>query len=139
MSIEGVLETSLYAEDLAAAEHFYGELLGLPLFSRESGRHVFFRCGEGMLLIFDPTRTAAEPGKGSGVPIPLHGARGAGHICFRVREADLPAWRIRLMTARIPIEAEVSWPRGGTSLYVRDPAGNSVEFSPGRIWGIADR
>jgi catechol 2,3-dioxygenase-like lactoylglutathione lyase family enzyme len=39
--------------------------------------------------------------------------------------------------AGISIEAEIRWPRGGASVYVRDPAGNSVELAPARIWGIA--
>jgi catechol 2,3-dioxygenase-like lactoylglutathione lyase family enzyme len=133
-----VLETSLYAVDLAAAERFYGDVLGLPVFARETGRHVFFRCGTAMLLVFDPARTTSVAGEVDGVPIPRHGALGAGHVCFRVPETDLPAWRERLTAARVLIEAEVPWPRGGTSLYVRDPAGNSVELAPGRIWGIAD-
>lgn len=137
MTIEGVLETCLYAADLVAAEHFYGELLALPVFAREFGRHVFFRCGAEMLLVFNAERTSTAAGEVDGVSIPLHGARGAGHVCFRVPEAELAAWRERLANARIAIEAEVRWPRGGVSLYVRDPAGNSVEFAPGSIWGPA--
>ena len=42
-TITGVLETCLYASDLAAAERFYGGALGLQVFAREEGRHVFFR------------------------------------------------------------------------------------------------
>jgi catechol 2,3-dioxygenase-like lactoylglutathione lyase family enzyme len=135
--IEGVLESCLYATDLAAAERFYGELLGLRVFAREPGRHVFFRCGEAMLLVFDPARTVTAAGEVGGVPIPQHGARGAGHVCFRVPEGELPEWRERLEAGGVAVEAEVRWPRGGASLYVRDPAGNSVELAPARIWGIA--
>ena len=138
MAIEGLLEASVYATDLTAAEHFYGELLGLPVFAREPGRHVFFRCGRGMLLVFDPTRTASVASSVGGVPIPLHGARGAGHVCFRMPASELPAWREHLEASRIPIEADVSWPQGDRSLYVRDPAGNSIEFASGSIWGLAD-
>lgn len=132
--IEGVLESCLYATDLVAAERFYGELLGLPVFAREPGRHVFFRCGAAMLLVFDPARTSAAAGEVGGVPVPQHGARGAGHVCFQVPESELPAWRERLEVGGVPIEAEIHWPRGGASLYVRDPAGNSVELAPARIW-----
>jgi catechol 2,3-dioxygenase-like lactoylglutathione lyase family enzyme len=135
--IDGVLETCLYAEDLVAAEHFYGELLALPVHARVEGRHVFFRCGAGMLLVFQPERTAGAAGEVGGVPVPPHGARGAGHVCFRVDESSLGAWRARLETAGLAIEAEIRWPRGGTSLYVRDPAGNSVELAPSRIWGAS--
>jgi catechol 2,3-dioxygenase-like lactoylglutathione lyase family enzyme len=136
MMIDGVLETCLYAADLDAAETFYGEVLGLHMVAHVAERHVFFACGAGMLLIFDPERTATSAGQVGGVPVPPHGAHGAGHVCFRVEEGELPRWRERLQHAGIPIEAEINWPRGGTSLYVRDPAGNSVELAPARIWGL---
>lgn len=133
--IQGVLETGVYAEDLVAAERFYGELLGLPVFAREPGRHVFFRCGAAMLLVFNPVRTAVEAGEVGGVAVPRHGAHGAGHVCFQVPESDLAGWRERLAAGGAAIEAEIRWPGGGTSLYTRDPAGNSVELAPARIWG----
>ena len=133
-SIGGVLETCLYAGDLDAAERFYVALLGLELFTREPGRHVFMRCGAGMLLVFDPARTSTEPGEVRGVAVPAHGARGAGHVCFRIAADALGAWRERLERAGVAIEAEIAWPRGGTSIYVRDPAGNSVELAPELIW-----
>lgn len=136
-TIAGVLETCLYATDLAAAERFYGAALGLHAFAREPGRHVFFRCGAGVLLVFDPARTRGAAGRVGGVPIPPHGASGPGHVAFAVPEAELPAWRERLAAHGVAIEAEVAWPRGGRSLYVRDPDGNSVELAPARIWGFA--
>jgi len=134
--VSGVLETCLYADDLDAAERFYGGLLGLEAFAREAGRHVFFRCGAGVVLLFAPERTAAAPGAVNGVPVPAHGTRGAGHAAFAVDEAELPAWRARLAAHGVAVEAEIAWPRGGRSLYVRDPAGNSIELAPPRIWGL---
>ena len=138
MPIEGVLETCLYANDLDAAERFYAGVLGLTVFAREGERHVFFRCGAAMLLVFDPERTASAPGQVNGTPVPAHGARGPGHVCFRVVADELPQWRERLERAGVTIEAEIDWPRGGASLYVRDPAGNSVELAPALIWGLPD-
>lgn len=137
-AIEGVLETCLYARDLDAAERFYAGVLGLDVVARDPERHLFLRCGAAMLLVFDPERTSAAPGQVKGVAVPAHGAHGAGHVCFRVAESELSTWRDRLHTARVAIEAEITWPRGGASLYVRDPAGNSVELAPARIWGISD-
>lgn len=133
-TITGVLETCLYVGDLDAAERFYVGLLGLELVAREPGRHVFMRCGAGMLLVFDPARTSTAPGDVGGVPVPAHGVHGAGHVCFRIDEDQLPAWRERLERAGAAIEAEIAWPRGGSSLYLRDPAGNSVELAPAMIW-----
>lgn len=138
MPITGVLETCLYAADLGAAERFYAEVLGLAPFSREAGRHVFFRCGDAMLLVFDPARTSAAPGAVGGVPVPAHGTSGAGHVAFRVAEAELAAWRERLAAAGVAIEADIAWPRGGRSLYVRDPSGNSVELATPAIWGLPE-
>jgi catechol 2,3-dioxygenase-like lactoylglutathione lyase family enzyme len=134
VSVGGVRETSLSADALDAAERFYVGLLGLEPFAREPGRHVFMRCGAGMLLVFDPARTSSAPGDVGGVPVPAHGARGAGHVCFRIDAMDLVAWRERLEGAGVAIEAEITWPRGGASLYFRDPAGNSVELAPPVIW-----
>ncbi len=138
MPIDGVLETCLYADDLAAVERFYAGVLGLTVFAREAERHVFFRCGGAMLLVFDPERTATSPGEVGGTPVPAHGAHGAGHVWFRVPPEELPRWRERLEQAGASIEAEIAWPRGGSSLYVRDPAGNSVELAPASIWGLSD-
>ena len=137
-TITGVLETSLYAEDLAAAERFYGGVLGLERIAFVEGRHLFFRCGAGVVLIFDPRSTANQPTTVNGASVPLHGARGAGHIAFAVTDADLPAWRTHLEARGIAIESDVRWPRGGRSLYVRDPAGNSVEIASPALWGFTE-
>ena len=39
--------------------------------------------------------------------------------------------------AGVRIEAEVAWPGGGRSIYVRDPSGNSVELATAAVWGLA--
>ena len=131
----GVLETCLYASDLDAAERFYRDVIGLEPFARVAGRHVFFRCGpRAVFLVFNPAATE-QPNEG-GTLVPTHGARGPGHVAFAIAEGELQAWRDRLTTHGIAIEAEVGWPRGGRSLYVRDPAGNSVELAPAKIWGV---
>ena len=130
--IDRVLETILYVDDLAAAERFYGEVLGLELDSRKDGLFVFFKCGAGMLLLFEPR--AASVGRN----VPAHGAQGPGHACFAVAEADLEHWKERLQTAAVAIEQEMDWPRGGRSFYFRDPAGNSLELATPKIWGLPE-
>ena len=99
--IDRVLETILYVDDLDAAERFYGEVLGLELDSRKDGLFVFFRCGAGMLLLFEPE--AATTGRN----VPAHGARGPGHACFAVAEDALPAWQARLAAAGVSVEQEM--------------------------------
>jgi catechol 2,3-dioxygenase-like lactoylglutathione lyase family enzyme len=129
--ISALVETGVYADDLAAAEAFYTGVLGLHVIGREPGRHVFFRVGEAsVLLVFNPAATL------QGDTLPAHGARGPGHFALGVRADDLPAWRARLAAHRVAVEKEVRWPRGGTSLYFRDPAGNSVELLTPGLWGL---
>lgn len=128
-----ILESALYAEDLDAAEGFYGGLLGLEPIGRVAGRHVFFRCGAGVLLVFNPASTeVSDPA--SPHPVPPHGAHGPGHLCFAAEPPGIDAWRERLRALGIAIETEATWPGGGRSIYFRDPAGNSLEVAEARIW-----
>jgi catechol 2,3-dioxygenase-like lactoylglutathione lyase family enzyme len=131
-----VLESCLSAADLDAAEEFYTRVIGLAKHAREDGRHVFFRCGNGMVLVFNPEKTSTVATEVGGAPVPLHGTRGAGHLAFAVREEDIASWRSHLDAHGVGIESEVHWPQGGTSLYVRDPAGNSIELATPKIWGL---
>lgn len=78
----GIMETAIYADDLEAAEQFYGEVFGLEMVRRLPGQFVFFRCGQQMLLIFDPEKSHKADERN---PIPRHGTAGQGHFCFRVK------------------------------------------------------
>ena len=133
MRPSAILEAALYADDLAAAEAFYGGILGLPVIGRAEGRHVFFRVGAGVLLVFDPAATEI-PARNAKLPVPPHGARGPGHLCLAASRDGIDRWRDRLIAEGVGIEAEFDWPGGGRSLYFRDPAGNSLEFAEPRIW-----
>ncbi|HEY7549924.1 MAG TPA: VOC family protein [Hyphomicrobiaceae bacterium] len=132
----GVLETVLYATDLAAAEAFYRDVLGLEPFQSVAGRHLFYRCGGQVLLIFNPSATHVPPAPGA-LPVPPHGAEGPGHVCFRASAAEIDRWVERLNANAVPVEADFEWPAGGRSIYFRDPAGNCLEFAEPRIWGLA--
>jgi catechol 2,3-dioxygenase-like lactoylglutathione lyase family enzyme len=133
MQVRHILETCLYVDDLAKAEQFYSQALGLEVESRQEGRHVFFHCGTRMLLLFNPLAS-----RESSDDFPPHGAFGPGHLAFGIVEADLPAWIERLERQGIAIEKVIDWPRGGRSLYFRDPAGNSLELATPKIWGIGE-
>lgn len=130
MKINRILETCLYVDDLAAAEKFYRQILEIEPFSRVHHRHVFFRCGESMLLLFNPVETAKSGGE-----VPAHGAHGPGHVAFAIAPDQIDLCRRQLQENGIAIEAEITWPSGGQSIYFRDPAGNSVEFATVQVWG----
>jgi catechol 2,3-dioxygenase-like lactoylglutathione lyase family enzyme len=131
-----ILETVLYAHDLAAIQDFYRRVFGLEPFAVAADRHVFYRCGDQMLLIFNPSVTRVPQAQGS-FPMLPHGAEGEGHICFRASADEIAAWRQRLEDLGVAIEADFEWPQGGHSIYFRDPAGNCIELAEPRIWGIA--
>ncbi len=126
-----ILETSLYAENLDAMQKFYCDIIGLELFSRVEGRHVFLRCGQGMLLIFNPERTQQANGS-----VPGHGTHGAGHVAFAIPAHELEKWRGHLQRNHVEIEKEITWPTGGHSLYFRDPAGHSIELATPQTWNF---
>lgn len=130
----GTLESALYAEDLVAAEDFYGHVLGLEVLGRQEGRHVFFAVGPSVLLIFNPVATDAPPAPDARFPVPRHGTKGQGHFCFSVAAEALDAMRAHLEAHDVDIEADFRWPGGARSIYVRDPAGNSVEFAEPGLW-----
>ena len=132
-SLEGILETALYASDLDAAEAFYAGVLGLAVITRVKNRHVFFSLGRSMLLVFNPDETV-KPAPAGALPVPAHGAKGPGHACFRVSAERIDTVRDALEVAGTPIEADFRWPNGARSLYFRDPAGNSLECAEGALW-----
>ena len=126
MRPRGVYETVVYATDLEAARAFYRDALGL----REVEEGVYRLEDDGVLLLFDPT-LSSQPGR----LVPSHGPTGAVHVAFSVGPGELDAWRDRLAEHSVELEQDHIWQRGGArSLYVRDPAGNSVELVDGDLW-----
>jgi catechol 2,3-dioxygenase-like lactoylglutathione lyase family enzyme len=134
MQAKHIFETCLYAEDLVAAEAFYTRVLGLELVSNLSCRGISLKCGHGVVLIFDPRQTKIPHHD-----IPTHGCNSNGHMAFLVDPKELDNWRKHLQECNVAIESEVNWPEGGTSIYFRDPAGNSVELAPPTLWGFGGR
>lgn len=126
-----IIETSLYVDNLQAAKNFYQDVVLLELHSEREQRHVFFRCGSGMLLLFDAERTNDEHSS-----LPRHGTRSNSHIAFSVIEEELEEWRAHLARKGISIEREHQWPSGGRSIYFRDPSGNSLEITTPKTWAV---
>ena len=142
MQPSAILESALYVTDLDAAESFYGEVMGLERVAKAEGRHVFFRCGPGVLLLFNAEATRQPPAPDAKLPVPPHGTAGQGHLCFAATAEEIDRWKDHLTARNIAIEADFEWPSfgkgsgGGRSIYFRDPSGNSLEFAEPIIWGL---
>jgi catechol 2,3-dioxygenase-like lactoylglutathione lyase family enzyme len=130
--ITGILETVLYVTDVDRAERFYRDVMGLNQIGKEPGRHVFFRVGSGVLLLFraETTRQAGS--------LPPHGADGEIHVCFTVAPAEYEPWKRRVRERGMAILQETEWTRG-RSFYFRDPDGNLLELANADIWPPEDR
>src|SRR5262245_45775070 len=115
MTPSTILESALYVTDLGKAEAFYRDVLGLALVGKVEGRHVFFRCGAGILLIFNADATEVLPAPDAKLPVPPHGSRGPGHLCFSATALEIDGWRAALTAKGVLIEADFEWPQGGRS------------------------
>ena len=131
-----ILESALYVTNLEAAEAFYVDVMGLERLGKVEGRHVFFRCGDGVLLLFNAEATKVPPKPDAKLPVPPHGTVGQGHLCFAGTVEEISDWKAQLQDRDVAIEADFEWPQGGRSIYFRDPSGNSIEIAEPRIWGI---
>src|SRR5262245_43894952 len=100
----------------------------------ESGRLVALDLhGESVLLLFQRGATLT-PLETAGGTVPPHGATGVQHLAFAIDSTNLEAWAAHLESSGVAIESRVKWPRGGESLYVRDPDGHSVELITPGLW-----
>ncbi|PWL19315.1 glyoxalase/bleomycin resistance/extradiol dioxygenase family protein [Falsochrobactrum shanghaiense] len=128
-----ILETALYVRDVAQAIAFYRDVMGLEPVGKVSGRNAFFRCGEGILLLFKAEETLKAPAPGS-LPVPPHGTSGPGHVCFAAERDEIDSWVGHLEKHGVAIESDFEWPNGARSIYFRDPFGNSLEIAEPKLW-----
>ena len=132
-AVDGVLETSLYARDLERTAAFYRDLFGFRALV-DSPRLIALEIARrSVLLVFQAGATEQDVVDPAGV-IPGHEGRGRLHVAFSISADDLDAWRQRLAERGVEIAGEYRWPRGGVSLYLRDPDGALVELATPGLW-----
>jgi catechol 2,3-dioxygenase-like lactoylglutathione lyase family enzyme len=132
-SLTGILETVLYVDDLERAGAFYADLFALPALYSDTRMRGYDVGGRGVLLLFRrgaSLHTVEMPGG----TIPPHDGHGPVHVAFSVAAEDLPAWRSRLAEFDVAVEGETRWPRGGISVYFRDPDGHLLELATPGLW-----
>lgn len=126
-------ETALHVDDLERAKRFYEEVLGLRVLVADDRFCAFDVAGKHILLLFarNALNTAIELPGGT---IPPHDGFGSLHAAFAVDVAELPAWESHLTAHGVVILSRVSWPRGGKSIYFRDPDGHLLELLTPGVW-----
>ncbi len=134
-SVNGILEAALYVADLERAAKFYAELFGFERIEGDARFCAFGVAGRQVLLLF--LRGGSVEGKQlPGGKIPSHDAQGQMHIAFSMNEDEWAPWLEHLAALGIPVESEVQWPRGGRSVYFRDPDGHSIELVTPGCWKV---
>ncbi len=132
-SVQGLLETALYVNDLPKAANFYRKLFGFETLLASERLVALDVVGRNVLLLFKEGATN-EPFKTPCGIIPGHSGSGQNHLAFSVAAEDVPAWRERLHAQGITIESTVTWERGAQSLYFRDPDRHLVELITPGFW-----
>lgn len=133
-SIERILETALYVDDLDRATAFYRDVMGLRVLDSGPRLVAMDAGGATVLLLFKQGATLLGADLGREGFIPPHDGDGPAHVAFAIRAEELPGWERHLEEHGIGIESTARWARGGTSLYFRDPDGHSVEIATPGIW-----
>lgn len=131
--ITAILETVLYVGDLDRAEAFYRGVMGLSGGFGDPRMRSFDVAGTGMLLLFRRGDTLAPITMPGGV-IPPHDGTGPAHIAFAIAAAELAEWLEHLVACDVAIESTVDWPRGGQSVYFRDPDLHLLELATPGLW-----
>jgi catechol 2,3-dioxygenase-like lactoylglutathione lyase family enzyme len=129
----GVLETALYVDAFERACPFYEQVLGLNSIYRDARLCAYDVGGRGVLLLFLRGGSLETVHMPAGT-IPPHDGHGPVHIAFSVAADELAEWEVRLKDAEVEIKGRTKWPRGGESIYFRDPDGHLLELATAGLW-----
>lgn len=126
---EGLLESSLYVENLARSVRFYEKILGFRVISDFGERGCAMEAGpRQVLLLFtkNGSRSIQSP----------HYGDGELHVAFAIRLEELRPWEDWLAENAIAVEEKRTWELGGQSIYFRDPDRHLVELATPGVWSI---
>lgn len=126
--LAGILETSLYVDDLERSANFYRTLFGFSVMVSIERMMALEVPNSQVLLLFK------KKGSLVGTPGGAHDGEGQLHMAFAIPAGEFDAWEARLKELGISITEKVTWDRGGRSLYFRDPDGHLIELATPGIW-----
>ena len=126
---EGLLESSLYVNDVARSVGFYEKIFGFRAIVDFGGRGCALEAGaRQVLLLFK---------KGGSLAIESpHDGDGELHLAFAISAAELGGWEAWLAENGIAVEEKRVWELGGTSRYFRDPDRHLIEVATPGVWPI---
>jgi catechol 2,3-dioxygenase-like lactoylglutathione lyase family enzyme len=130
-----VLETSLYVNAVPRSTDFYQRIFGFPVLVGDDRFCALNVSNEQVLLLFRK-RGTLEPVTLPGGVLPPHDGDGQTHLAFTIPADSESAWTQHLSTHGVTVESRMVWPRGGISLYFRDPDGHLVELVTPGCWTI---
>jgi catechol 2,3-dioxygenase-like lactoylglutathione lyase family enzyme len=133
--VSSILESSLYVADLKRSSEFYRDLFEFSIMACDD-RFCALAAGERQVLLLFRKGACGDASPTPGGTIPGHDGTGALHIAFAIDPSDREEWEKRLQAKRIAIESRVTWPRGGQSIYFRDPDRHLVELATPGVWPI---
>ena len=123
MKLERLDHFGIEVAELARAESFYTNVLGLSVVAR-FGDQVLLDCGGQNLALFEVPRAPLDAAsRQSIISHPL----GRGHHAFKVSRDDFAVARERLAKAGVESAAPIDW-GDHDCIYFLDPDGNLLEM-----------
>lgn len=126
---DGILESSLYVDDVERSARFYKKIFGFRMISDFGERGCAMQAGNRQVLLLfqkDGSREIQTP----------HYGNGELHLAFAVSASELPNWEAWLEENGIAVEEKRTWERGGQSVYFRDPDRHLLEIATPGVWSI---
>ncbi len=133
--LRGILETSLYVENLERAARFYQDLFGFELMYQHLRCWALSVNGAQVLLLFKKG-ASLHPIPTTGGIIPASEGGGQLHLAFAIDREEVGDWERKLQNLEIVLESKVHWQRGGLSLYFRDRDQHLIELVTPGCWSI---
>jgi len=133
--LAGVLETSLYVEDLERSIRFYREVMQFQKLVSDA-RFCALQAGQRQVLLLFKKGASTQPSVIAGGTIPSHDGSGQLHLAFAMSGQELEPWESWLEQHQVVIESKVRWECGGQSIYFRDPDAHLLELVTPGCWAI---